>query len=86
MAFLKGQVISGNSIYTGSNTITGSLTVLGDPTATDFFIIKSGSAELLKANSDGIIQFHVYPDNYFPTASLGGIFFHSSSAYLGLDE
>jgi hypothetical protein len=86
MAFLRGQIVSGSSVFTGSNIITGSLTIEADPAASDFFIIKSGSAELLKANNDGVIQFHVFEDSYTPSASLGSIFFHSSSAYLGLDD
>jgi hypothetical protein len=86
MAYLRGQVVSGSSSYTGSQTISGSLVIEADPAASDFFIIKSGSTELLKANSDGVIQFHVFEDSYTPPASLGAIFFHSSSTYLGLED
>ena len=86
MAYLRGQVVSGSSFYTGSQTISGSLTINGDPATSEFFIIKSGSAELLKANSDGVIQFHVFEDSYTPPVNLGAIYFHSSSAYLGLDD
>ena len=86
MALLKGQIVSGSSLLSGSQVITGSLEIQGDPVASDFFIIKSGSSELLKANSDGVIQFHVYPDDYTPPASLGAIFFNSSSAYIGLED
>lgn len=86
MAFLRGQVVSGSSFYTGSSIISGSLTIEANPAASDFFIIKSGSAELLKANEDGVMQFHVFEDSYTPPVSLGSIFFHSSSAYLGLDD
>jgi hypothetical protein len=83
MAFLRGQIISGSSIISGSTSISGSLTIDGG--ASDFFIIKSGSSELLKANSDGIIQFNVYEDSYIPSSSRGGVFFHSSSMYIGLE-
>lgn len=86
MAFLRGQIVSGSSVFTGSNIISGSLTIEADPTTSDFFIIKSGSAELLKANSDGVMQFHVFEDSYTPPVSLGAIYFHSSSVYLGLDD
>jgi hypothetical protein len=86
MAYLRGQVVSGSSFYTGSQTISGSLVVEADPAVSDFFIIKSGSAELLKANDDGVIQFHVFEDSYTPPVSLGAIYFHSSSAYVGLEE
>ncbi len=85
MAFLKGQIVSGSSLFSGSQVITGSLEIQGDPVASDFFIIKSGSAELLKANSDGIMQFHVFEDEYTPPVSLGGIYFHSSSMFIGLE-
>lgn len=86
MAYLRGQVVSGSSFYTGSQTISGSLVIDGDPATSEFFIVKSGSAELLKTNSDGLIQFHIFEDSYTPPVSLGAIFFHSSSAYLGLDD
>ena len=86
MAFLRGQLISGSSSLSGSQHISGSIIIDKDPTiSSDFFIIKSGSAELLKANSDGIMQFHVFEDEYTPPVSLGGIYFHSSSMYIGLD-
>ena len=84
MAYLRGQIITGSSIISGSTLVSGSFTVETSD-ATDFFIIKSGSAELLKANSDGIMQFHVFEDSYIPSSSLGGIFFHSSSMYVGLE-
>jgi len=85
MAYLRGQIITGSSIISGSTLVSGSFTV-EQSDSSDFFIIKSGSTEVLKANSDGIIQFHVYEDSYIPSSSLGGIFFHSSSMYVGLDE
>lgn len=84
MAYLRGQIITGSSIISGETVVSGSFTIEASESA-DFFIIKSGSAELLKANSDGIMQFHVFEDSYIPSSSLGGIFFHSSSMYVGLD-
>lgn len=84
MAYLRGQIVTGSSTVSGSTLISGSLTVETSDSS-DFFIIKSGSAELLKANSDGIIQFHVFEDSYIPSSSLGGIFFYSSSMFIGLD-
>ena len=85
MAYLKGQVVTGSSTYSGAQSISGSLVINGDQSLSDFFIIKSGSTEVLKTNSDGIMQFHVYEDSYTPPVSLGGIFFHSSSIYVGLE-
>lgn len=84
MAFLRGQIVSGSSALSGSKIITGSLEVFSD-NGHDIFIIKSGSSESLKVNSDGIVQFHVYEDSYTPPVTPGGIFFHSSSFYVGLE-
>jgi hypothetical protein len=84
MAYLRGQVVSGSSTI-GDSIVSGSLIVSPIDTDTDFFIIKSGSVDLLKANPDGVIQFHVYEDSYIPPVSLGGIYFHSSSFYIGLE-
>lgn len=84
MAFLKGQIVSGSSLFSGSQAITGSLEVFND-NGVDPFIIKSGSYESFKVNSDGIMQLHVYEDSYTPPVKLGGIFFHSSSMFIGLE-
>ena len=84
MAFLKGQIVSGSSSLSGSQVITGSLEIFND-NGVDPFIIKSGSYESFKVNSDGIMQLHVYEDSYIPPAKLGGIFFHSSSMFIGLE-
>lgn len=85
MAYLKGQVVAGNSSLSGSHSITGSLEIFNDGSG-DSFIIKSGSYESFKVNSDGIMQLHVYENSHTPPAKLGGIFFHSSSMYIGLSE
>ena len=86
MAFLRGQVISGSSSISGSKQISGSIVIDKDPTvSSDFFIIRSGSAEVFKANNNGIMQFHIFEDEYTPPVSLGGIYFHSSSMYIGLE-
>ena len=84
MAYLRGQIVTGSSIISGSTLVSGSFTIESSD-ASDFFIIKSGSTEILKANSVGIMQFHVFEDSYIPSSSLGGIFFHSSSMYVGLE-
>lgn len=86
MAFLRGQVIAGSSTLSGSQQISGSIIIDKDPqVSSDFFIIRSGSDEVLKANNDGIIQFHVFEDSYTPPIALGGVFFHSSSMFIGLE-
>jgi len=78
--------------FTGSAGITGSLSVTGsnvfktDVGGTDFFVIKSGSLENFKFNGEGVAQFHSHPNSYTPTAVLGGIYFTSQSAFVGLNE
>lgn len=68
-----------------SNTkITGSLAVQSNNAIEDSFIIKSGSVESLKVNNEGIAQFFAYQNNYVPTPKLGGMYFTSSSLWVGL--
>lgn len=77
--------------YTGSAQITGSLGVTGSiefntqTGGTDFFIIKSGSTENLKFNGEGIAQLFAYANSYEPTPVLGGIYFTSSSLWIGTE-
>lgn len=84
MAYLKGQVVSGSSSTRGSHLITGSLEISQSGSG-DILLIKSGSIDSLKVNESGILQFHIFEDEYNPPATLGGIFFHSSSMYIGLE-
>lgn len=77
--------------YTGSAQITGSLGVTGSVEfytqtgGTDFFIIKSGSTENFKINGEGTSQFFAYANSYVPTPILGGLYFTSSSLYIGTE-
>ena len=65
--------------------ITGSLLVTRDNTDADFFIISSGSYDAFKVNSEGITQFYAHNNEYVPTVALGGLYFTSASAYIGLE-
>lgn len=86
--FASGSVGAGFP-YTGSADITGSLQVTGSATfevpvgGTDFFIIKSGSANPVKFNGEGIMQFASL--NFTPTAVAGGIYYSGSQWFLGVD-
>jgi hypothetical protein len=66
--------------------ITGSLLVTRDNTDADFFIISSGSYDAFKVNSEGITQFYAHNNEYIPTAVLGGLYFTSASAFIGLEQ
>lgn len=67
-----------------TTSITGSLKVQSNNAVEDSFIIKSGSTESLKVNNEGITQFFAYENNYVPTPKLGGVYFTSSSLWVGL--
>ena len=83
--------VDGDVTVTGSLEVTGSLGVTGsvefktEVGGTDFFIIKSGSVDNLKVNGEGIVQFFAYADNFTPTAVLGGMYFTTSSFFVGLE-
>tara|TARA_B110000208_G_scaffold189017_1_gene249771 strand:- start:1952 stop:2215 length:264 start_codon:yes stop_codon:yes gene_type:complete len=85
MAYLKGQVVKGNSSVEGSKILKGSLEI-NQRGSGDILLIKNDSYDILKVNESGILQFHIFEDEYNPPATLGGIFFHSSSMYIGLEE
>lgn len=88
---VKLRDISDPFPYTGSAEITGSLGVTGSVEFNtqeggyDFFILKSGSIENFKVNGEGVTQFFAYANDYEPTPVLGGFYFTSASAYLGLE-
>ena len=84
MAYLKGQVVSGSSSTIGSHLITGSLEISQSGSG-DILLIKNDSYDILKVNESGILQFHIFEDEYTPPVKHGGIFFHSSSFYVGLE-
>jgi hypothetical protein len=82
--------------FTGSAQITGSLAVTGSSEfiipvggETDNFIITSGSGvgkeRVLNVTSEGVVQFFAQDNSYEPTAVLGGIYFTSASAFIGVE-
>ena len=82
--------------FTGSAEITGSLTVTGSSEfiipvggVNDNFIIASGSGasqeRVLNVTSEGVVQFFAQDNAYTPTAVLGGIYFTSASAFIGVE-
>ena len=82
--------------FTGSAEITGSLTVTGSSEfiipvggVNDNFIIASGSGasqeRVLNVTSEGVVQFFAQDNSYTPTAVLGGIYFTSASAFIGVE-
>lgn len=77
----------GDTFLTASKDvrITGSLLVTHTASNLDFFVISSGSYDAFKVNSEGITQFYAHSNEYIPTAELGGIYFTSASAYIGLE-
>tara|TARA_B110000208_G_scaffold82991_1_gene105559 strand:+ start:3088 stop:4137 length:1050 start_codon:yes stop_codon:yes gene_type:complete len=82
--------------FSGSAEITGSLAVTGSSEFTipvgneaNNFFIKSGSAandpRVFNVNGEGTIQFFAQDNAYIPTAILGGLYFTSASAYIGIE-
>lgn len=82
--------------YTGSAQITGSLAVTGSNEfiipvggVTDNFIISSGSGaskeRVLNVTDEGVIQFFAQDNEYVPSAVLGGMYFTSASAFIGVE-
>ena len=82
--------------FSGSAEITGSLTVTGSSEfiipvggVNDNFIIASGSGasqeRVLNVTSEGVVQFFAQDNSYTPTAVLGGIYFTSASAFIGVE-
>ena len=69
----------------GISEITGSLTVNSNSSIEDSFIIKSGSTPVFKINNEGIVEFFAFENNYVPTPKLGGLYFTSSSLWVGLE-
>jgi len=77
--------------YTGSAQITGSLVVTGSSTiflnTTENFLINNATApsqSLFQIDDEGVVIFRVQPDGTIPTAVEGGVYFTTSSAYIGI--
>ena len=92
--FASGST-GGNFPFTGSADITGSLQVTGSVVIeqpvgnVNAFLIKSGSGAnapaLFNVNAQGVVQFFAHSNDYVPTAVLGGLYFTSQSAYIGIE-
>ena len=80
---------TGSAEISGSIDMTGSFSTLLDTTgpSTENFIIKNAQAttqSLFEINKEGIATFRVQPDGVIPTAAEGGLYFTTSSAYIGI--
>ena len=91
-AFTSGSAafpFTGSAEISGSIDMTGSFSTLLDTTgpSTENFIIKNAQAttqSLFEINKEGIATFRVQPDGVIPTAAEGGLYFTTSSAYIGI--
>lgn len=88
-------LISASAVFpfTGSAQITGSLSVTGSSIVSlgdsKNFLINSELAptqSLFKISDEGIATFRVQPDGSTPTAVEGGLYFTTSSAYIGFKD
>lgn len=78
--------------FTGSAAISGSIDMTGSFTTllntTENFIIKNvvtPTQSLFEIDDEGIAIFRVQPDGVLPTAVVGGMYFTTSSAYIGFE-
>ena len=79
----------GDTFLTASKDvqITGSLLVNRQDSTADFFLIRSGSYDALKVDSQGITRFFAHEDESTPwaTADYGGLYYMSSSVWVAID-
>ena len=79
----------GDTFLTSSRDvqITGSLLVNRQDSTADFFLIRSGSYDALKVDSQGITRFFAHDDetNPWATADYGGLYYMSSSVWVAID-
>jgi hypothetical protein len=79
----------GDTFLTASKDvqITGSLLVNRQDSTADFFLIRSGSYDALKVDSQGITRFFAHEDetNPWATADYGGLYYMSSSVWVAID-
>ena len=80
---------TGSAEITGSLGVTGSSEILLDTAgpSTESFLIKNAAAvtqSLFSINKEGVATFRVQPDGTIPTAAEGGLYFTTSSAYIGI--
>jgi hypothetical protein len=79
----------GDTFLTSSRDvqITGSLLVNRQDSTADFFLIRSGSYDALKIDSQGITRFFAHEDETTPwaTSEYGGLYYMSSSVWVAID-
>jgi lysophospholipid acyltransferase (LPLAT)-like uncharacterized protein len=81
---LFSPTITGSLNITGSTVLTGSLFVKS--TSNDIFIIKNGNnTPVLTVSQSGIVVLSTQSINPIGIAPNGGIYFTSSSLFVGLD-
>jgi hypothetical protein len=81
---LFSPIITGSLDVTGSASITGSLFVKSD--SNDIFLIKNANnTTVLAVSQSGIVIFSTQSQELVGPAPNGGIYFTSSSFFIGLD-
>ncbi len=81
---LFSPIITGSLDVTGSASITGSLFVKSD--SNDIFLIKNANnTTILAVSQSGIVIFSTQSQELVGPAPNGGIYFTSSSFFIGLD-
>ena len=81
---LFSPVITGSLDVTGSASITGSLFMNSD--SNDIFLIKNSSnTTVLAVSQSGVVIFSTQSQELTGLAPNGGIYFTSSSFFVGLD-
>jgi hypothetical protein len=94
VASVFATLISSSAVFpfTGSAAISGSIDMTGSFTTllntTENFIIKNvvtPTQSLFEIDDEGIAIFRVQPDGILPTPVVGGMYFTTSSAYIGFE-
>ena len=77
-------IISGSTLLSGSFGVTGSVSI--QSSVNDIFLIKNlAGATLMKVSQSGVVVFATQSAAPTGTAPNGGIYFTSSSFFVGLD-
>ena len=81
-SFSSGSTAFGDSL-TDTHSFSGSLNIKGGSGAEDFFLIRSGSFDAIKTNSEGVMILGAF--TFTPTARAGGFYYDNSDDefYLG---
>jgi len=81
-SFSSGSTAFGDSL-TDTHSFSGSLNIKGGAGTDEFFLIRSGSFDAIKTDSDGVMVLGAF--TFTPTARAGGFYYDSSDDefYLG---